>query len=299
MSTEQPVRRGVPNQPPDPNTRRPKIAVPAMAWDTHIHLFGPRTQFPFEASSPYVSEDALPADYLRMAGVLGIKRAVIVSAGGYGKNYGHIRHMLERYPDQFRGIVLPRDDITALDVAELHALGVRGVRMFGGPAGHEWSHLPQVDARIAALAHEAGWHVQYHSLVWGEIVDSAPRLLDLPGRIVLDHFGMFDARLGLEQPAFRTILDLLDTGRVWVKLSAPMRCSRYELLPYRLITPIARALVAHAPERLLWGSDWPHVQQNERPMPNDGDLLDLLGAWAPDEKTRARILAENPLELYA
>ncbi|MEI9852153.1 MAG: amidohydrolase family protein [Sphingomonas sp.] len=297
MSNAGELRRGLHNQPPDPNPRRPSIAMPDMAWDCHIHLFGPADEYPFESDSPYVSDDALPEDYLDLQEVLQLRRAVVVSAGGYGKDYRHLRQVLERYGSRFRGIVLPRDDFRADEVAMLGALGVRGVRMFGGPEGNEWSHLPQLDARIAALIHDAGWHIQYHSLARGEIVDSADRLLALPNRIVLDHFGAFDAALGIDQPAFHTILRMLDSGRVWVKLSAPMRCTA-EDFPYASMTPFARALVAHAPERMLWGSDWPHVQLNDRLMPNDGDLIDLIGEWVPDEATRFRILAENPLELY-
>src|SRR5262249_46657595 len=140
MSSEAPARRGVPNQPPDPNPRPPKLAPPPMAWDCHIHLFGPRAEFPFEASSPYVSDDALPTDYMKVMGALGLARAVVVSAGGYGKDYRHLRSVLERHGERFRGIILPSDSITADEIATLGALGVRGVRMFGGPLGHEWSH---------------------------------------------------------------------------------------------------------------------------------------------------------------
>jgi len=293
------ARRGVHNPPPDPHPRVPAQAVPAHGWDCHIHLFGPAARFPFDARSPYVSDDALPEDYLATLDVLGLERAVVVSAGGYGTDYGHLKWVLERHGDRLRGIILPRADLRPEEMAELNTLGVRGVRMFGAPAGHEWDHLPRLDARIAAMAAEQGWHVQYHSVTRDDIEQAADRLLVLPGRIVLDHFGMFDPRLGLDQPGFRAILRLLDSGRVWIKLSGPMRAAREEEYPYPGMTAYAHALVAHAPGRLVWGSDWPHVQMNDRIMPNDGDLLDLLAVWVPDEATRFRILADNPLELYA
>ena len=295
MSALEPAHTGLHNPPPDPKPRVPTFSPPEGSWDCHIHLFGPVRDFPFDPASPYVSDDALPEDYLRTAKVLGLKRAVIVSGGGYGANYRHLQSVLERFAESFRGVILPRPDIRADEVAALNTLGVRGVRMFGGTG--EWSHLPRLDLRIAHLIHEAGWHVQYHSLQRGEITESAQRLLELPNPIVLDHFGMFDPRLGIDQPAFRTILDLLSTGRVWVKLSGPMRCSPEEF-PYAGMTPFARALVRHAPERLVWASDWPHVQMNGRVMPNDGALFDLLAEWAPDQATRFRILSQNPLELY-
>lgn len=292
------VRRGVHNQPPDPHPRQPTHAVPANSWDTHIHLFGPASLFPFAPESPYVSDDALPEDYLATLDMLGIRYGVVVSAGGYGKDYRHLQSVLERFGERLRGIILPRDDIRADEVEMLAALGVRGVRMFGVPAGHEWSHLPQLNTRIASMIQDAGWHVQYHSVTRDDIATAADPLLALPGKIVLDHFGMFDPRAGLDQPEFRAILRLLDSGRVWVKLSGPMRAAREEDYPYPGMTAFAHALVAHAPERMLWGSDWPHVQMNGRIMPNDGDLVDLLVEWVPDEAVRHRILAENPVELY-
>src|SRR3569833_228377 len=112
------------NQPPDPNPRKPLHAVPDMAWDCHIHLFGPASEFPFEATSPYTSDDALPEDYLRMQKTLGLKRAVLVSAGGYGANYRHLESVLTRFREPFRGIVLARPDFRADEVAHLNHLGV-------------------------------------------------------------------------------------------------------------------------------------------------------------------------------
>jgi predicted TIM-barrel fold metal-dependent hydrolase len=296
---DQGATQGLRNPPPDPHPRRPRHAIPDGAWDCHSHLFGPADRFRFDVASPYVSDDALPDQYLGLLDSLGLRYGVVVSAGGYGKDHRHLQWVLETAGDRLRGIMLPRDDVQADEIAALDRIGVRGVRMFGGPEGHEWNHLPRLDARIAALAADRGWHVQYHSLTRDEVADSADRLLATPGRIVLDHLGMFDPRLGLDQPAFQAVLRLLDSGRIWVKLSGPMRCAREEEFPYPGITPFARALVAHAPERLVWGSDWPHVQMNGRVMPNDGDLIDLLAEWAPDPATRFRILADNPIELYA
>lgn len=285
------------NLPPDPDPRTPRHRPPPNSWDCHIHLFGPAAQFPFEAHSPYTSDDALPEEYLRMQEKIGFARAVIVSAGGYGRSYRHLQSVLRRFPDRFRGIILPPPDFCREELTPLHQLGVRGIRMFAGPPGHEWSHLPRIEPHLAELAAEAGWHVQYQSLVHGHLLQVADQLLALPTPIVLDHFGAFDAALGLDQPAFTTVLDLLETGRVWVKLSAPMRSTREEY-PYAAMRPFTEALVRHAPERLLWGSDWPHVQLNDRLMPNDGDLVDLFAEWVPDERTRHRILSENPRQLY-
>jgi predicted TIM-barrel fold metal-dependent hydrolase len=285
------------NPPPDPDPREPRVPVPDASWDCHIHLFGPARDWPFDKHSPYVSDDALPEDYLRLQQVLGLRRAVVVSAGGYGRDYRHLRSVLERFGAHFRGVILPPANLRAAEIVPLQRLGVRGIRMFAGPAGHEWSHLPQIEPHLGRLVHDAGWHVQYQSLVRGHLESVADELLALPNHLVLDHFGAFDPRLGLAQPAFTTILRMLDTGRVWLKLSGPMRCSDGDF-PYDEMLPFAQALVRHAPERLVWGSDWPHVQLNGRDMPNDGDLIDLLARWVPDAATRHRILVLNPLQLY-
>ena len=290
--------RALRNPPPDPHPKKPDFNVPAGSWDCHIHLFGPASQWPFAPESPYYSDDALPEHYLANQDVLGLERAVVVSGGGYGTDYRHLSSVLERFGPRLRGVMVSRGDLTVHEFADLNELGVRAVRMFGAPAGNEWDHLPRIDARVAAQAREVGWHIQYHSITRDDIEHAADRLLALPGRIVLDHFGMFDPRLGTGQPGFRAILKMLDSGRVWVKLSGPMRAAREEEFPYPSMTQYAHALAAHAPERMLWGSDWPHVQMNGRIMPNDGGLLDLLAEWVPDEGIRSRILAHNPAELY-
>jgi len=298
MSSPKGPRHALRNTPPDPHPAKPKFPVPPGSWDCHIHLFGPASRFPFDADSPYLADDALPEDYLANQDIMGLERAVVVSAGGYGTDYSHLTWVLEHFGERLRGVILSRADFGADELAGLARLGVRAVRMFGAPPGNEWHHLPRIDLRVAALAEEAGLHVQYHSITRDDIEHAADALLDLPGRVVVDHFGMFDPRLGLDQPGFKAILRLLDSGRVWVKLSGPMRAAREEEFPYPSMTPYAHALVAHAPERMLWGSDWPHVQMNGRIMPNDGELLDLLAEWVPDEATRWRILSENPLDLY-
>jgi predicted TIM-barrel fold metal-dependent hydrolase len=130
-----------------------------------------------------------------------------------------------------------------------------------------------------------------------DIVEYADRLLALPNNIVLDHFASIPAAGGVDQPAVKAVLRMLDTGRVWLKLSGPMRCTLGDF-PYAPVTALAQAFVKHAPQRMLWGSDWPHVNLNDRKMPNDGDLLDLLAEWVPDETLRNRILVQNANELY-
>lgn len=280
-------------QPPDPKTKTPRLKCPQGAVDCHIHLFGPAEKYPFSPHSRYTSADALPETNIEMQDILGLGLSVIVSGGGYGADYTHLAHTLERFPDRFRGVALLPETMPLEEIERLDRLGVRGARFVSPKHGGK---LPQLSPRIAALCAEVGWHIQAYPH-GTEILEISNQLLALPNRIVLDHFAHIPAAGGPDQPAVKRLLEMLDTGRVWVKLSGPMRCTPEEP-PYPSVTPIVRALVAHAPERLLWGSDWPHVNMNGRTMPNDGDLLDLLLEWAPDDGVRNRILRDNPREVY-
>jgi predicted TIM-barrel fold metal-dependent hydrolase len=280
-------------QPPDPNPRKPKLKAPPGACDAHVHLFGPAAKYPFAPDSPYTSRDALPAALFALQDKLGLSTAVVVSPGAYGRNYNMLADVLARHPGRLRGIALMREDTPPSEYARLTRLGVRGLRMMSARRG---SHVPQLSREVAARAHEHGWHVQFYPH-GTDIVDHADKLLALKNPIVLDHFASIPAAGGVDQPAVKAVLKMLDTGRVWLKLSGPMRCTN-ENMPYPSVTALARAFVAHAPERLVWGSDWPHVNLDGREMPNDGDLLGLLADWVPDAAVRNRILAQNANKLY-
>jgi 2-pyrone-4,6-dicarboxylate lactonase len=280
--------------PPDPNPTKPKLALPSGACDCHVHLFGPAAKFPVDPDSRYESRDQLAETNIALQDQLGLSRAVVVSGGAYGRNYGVLEDALTRFPLRFRGVALMPDETTHAEFERLTKLGVRGLRFVSAARGMK--QLPTIEEGIARRAAEHRWHVQFYPQKT-DIIDNADRLLALPNTIVLDHFASMPAEAGIDQPAFKTVLRMLDTGRVWLKLSGPMRCSRQEY-PYANVTPLAQALVAHAPERLVWGSDWPHVNMNDRQMPNDGDLVDLIAEWIPDAATRRRILVDNPCVLY-
>ena len=280
-------------QAPDPKPRKPKFQCPPGTIDSHIHLFGPVARFPFAPTSYYSSIDHLPEDSIALQEVLGISRSVIVSAGGYGRDTTHLADVLTRFPDRFRGVALVPDDMQDADFARLSKLGVRGLRFMSQSRG---GVLPTISEAIAARAHAHGWHVQFYPH-GADISDFADRLLALPNTIVLDHFASIKAEQGVDQPAMKTLLRMLDTGRVWIKLSGPMRCMVTDY-PYAAVGPIARALVRHAPERLVWGTDWPHVNMDGRGMPNDGDLVDMIPDWITDAADRQRILVDNPTKLY-
>lgn len=280
--------------PPDPHPRKPRLAAPPGAIDCHTHLFGPASRYPFHPDSKYRSADALPETHIALQETLGLAGAVVVSGAGYGQNPDHLADVLRRFPQRFRGVALLPDDVDRARVAELDALGVRGARFVSN--GHRGA-LPRLSSpRVPELIAEFGWHVQFYPH-GTDLLEYADALLRLPNRIVLDHFACIPAAGGVDQPAFKRLLALLDTGRVWVKISGPMRCTLEEP-PYAAVAPMARALVRHAPERLLWGSDWPHTNMQGRTMPNDGDLFDLLGAWVDDRSALERILVDNPREVY-
>ncbi len=279
--------------PPDPHPRRPKFQVPAGAIDCHVHLFGPASRWPFHPGSRYSSADALPETQIAMQDTLGLAGAVVVSGGGYGQDTRHLEEVLTRFPQRFRGVALLPDDVSREHVARLDRLGVRGARFVS--EGHRGA-LPRLSRRVAELIADFGWHVQFYP-AGDDLLAHAQELLDLPTPVVLDHFAAIPAAAGVNQPAFDCLQRMLDSGRVWVKLSGPMRCSAADL-PYAEVTPMAQALVAQHPERLLWGTDWPHVNMVGRAMPNDGDLLDLLPDWAPRPEDRQRILVDNPKLIY-
>jgi predicted TIM-barrel fold metal-dependent hydrolase len=280
-------------QGPDPHPNKPKIKAPPGACDTHIHLFGPAAKYPFAPDSPYTARDALPETFMALQDTLGLSTAVIVSPGGYGRNYSLLADVLTKYPERFRGIALLRDDTPSSEIGRLTRLGVRGMRMMSHKRGQ---HVPNYSKEIAARVHEHGWHIQFYPH-GTDIIDYAEKLLALPNQVVLDHFASIPAAGGVDQPAVKAVLKMLDSGKVWLKLSGPMRCTD-EPPPYPSVTPLAHVFVKHAPERMVWGSDWPHVNLDGMVMPNDGDLLDLVAEWVPDSKVRNRILTQNPKALY-
>ena len=277
-------------QPPDPHPRKPRLALPPLACDCHFHLFGPAGRYAVDPASPYVSADALPETYFALQDMLGLERGVLVSGGAYGRDTRHLENTLSRHGDRLRGIVLPREDLPVEEMQRLDRLGVRGMRFI---SERRHGKLPRLDPALARRGFDAaGWQVHFYP--GGDLAALAPQLLALPNTVVLDHFGGIDVDAGEDATP---LLSLLDSGRVWVKLSGPMRCTRQEY-PYASVAPLAKRLVAHAPQRLLWGSDWPHVNMNERAMPNDGDLVDLLAEWVPSEATRKTILCDNPAKLF-
>lgn len=277
---------------PDPNPRPPRFRPPPGGTDCHVHLFGPRDAYPFFPVREYTPPEAPVAALRHLLAKLGLQRAVIVQPSVYGLDNRATLDGAKALGPDGRAVVVIDSTVTERELRAMHAAGARGVRVnLKLPGGIGLEELPKVVKRIAPL----GWHVQFFLDV--STFDAFDRIVDLGVPSIVDHMGAMSARKGAAEPGFRRLLDLLGEGRLWVKLSGAYRLTAGQTLPYDDVIPLARALVAANPEQLVWASDWPHTHF-DLPMPNDGELLDALADWVPDEATRNRILADNAARFY-
>jgi predicted TIM-barrel fold metal-dependent hydrolase len=225
---------------------------------------------------------------------LGLRRAVLVQASCHGTDNSALVDALVRAGGRYAGVAMVDDGFGDAQIGFLHDAGVRGARfnfvahLGGAPAIDE---LWRVVGRVAPF----GWHLVLHFDA-ADLPTHAGLLDRMPVPYVIDHMGRVDAAAGVEQEPFAFLCELLGDERAWVKISGAERLSAIGPPGYDDVVPLARALIAAAPTRILWGTDWPHP--NVRAMPDDGDLVDLLAAFAPDEATRTAILVDNPTRLY-
>lgn len=276
--------------PPSP-PGRPRLTLPAGAWDCHFHVVDPRRPFPLSPARDYEPPVATLAEAMAVHDSLGVARGVMVQISVYGTDNALLCEALTAARGRYRGVCVVDSAVDERTLDRLHAVGVRGARLnvlFGGGVGLE--HAAALAPRLKAR----GWHMQ---LLVNVAAPGFPwpalNALGLP--LVVDHFGFVDAARGPDQPAFRALVDRVRDGAVWVKLSAPMRISAAP--GWADVAPLARALVAANPGRLLWGTDWPHVKLGT--MPDDAALADTLADWGLDAATRRRVLVDNPPALYA
>jgi 2-pyrone-4,6-dicarboxylate lactonase len=281
-----------PCQGPDPHPRAPHFRPPPGSCDTHAHVIGSPERYPFTPKRSYTPPPAPEEAYLAMHDALGIQRGVLVQVSVHGTDNRLLVETLRRHPQRLRGIAVVAPDISEAELDVLDAAGVRGLRcneLFGGGIG-----LEAMETLAKRIAHR-GWHLQL--LIDGpRLLSASARLARLPVPFVVDHMGYIPAANGVGDPGFQELCKLLKEADCWVKISGANRIST-QPIPYRDTIPLARTLVATRAERLVWGSDWPHVAI-EGPIANDGTLLDLLAEWVPDEATRNRILVDNPAALY-
>ncbi len=279
---------------PDPETRVPAFRLPPVACDAHCHIFGPATRYPYAAQRPYTPPDAGLAEFEALHATIGVTRAVIVNASIYGTDNAVVIDAIASGDGRYRGVANVDDTVSERDLLALHESGIRGCRFnfvqhLGGVP--DMAVFDRVMTRIAKL----DWHVDLHF----DAVDLpafTSMLRRLPVRYTIDHMGRPKAADGLDQPAFMALLDLLRTDRhCWVKVSG---CERVSTAgpPFHDALPFARRIIETAPDRVVWGTDWPHP--NVRVMPNDGDLVDLLPLMAPERDLQQRLLVDNPARLF-
>jgi D-galactarolactone isomerase len=270
--------------------RPPKLVTPAGATDTHIHFY--------DATAPVAPGAPMPGDrtvaeYRAVQRRLGLERVVVVQPNAYADDNRLTLAAIAELGAGARGVGVVRPGVADAELERLTAGGIRGLRIMtlnGGALGFD-----VMDALMARV-HAFGWHANVQ-LDGRELPRHEAQLRRLPGRFVIDHTGKFLEPVAVEDRAFASLLRLLDTGRCWVKVSGPYETSRTGPPRYEDVGRLAKALIAHAPERVLWASNWPHPSAGAA-LPDDADLLDLLLEWAPAEATRARILRDNPAELY-
>jgi predicted TIM-barrel fold metal-dependent hydrolase len=280
-------------QGPDPNPRIPRLAAPALTTDTHFHILGPASQFPYVADREYTPPDALPGHCRHLFHMLGIQRAVLVQPSVYGEDNRCMLAAASQLGVPTRNIVVIPHETTQKELEKLHESGTRGLRfILAHKGGLPLDQLESMSDRVKGL----GWHVQF-LLRPAALLDVEKRLATLPTDFVIDHIGLIrPSEGGVEQPAFQALLRLIRTGKCWVKFTGGYRISS-RAPPYRDVIPMAHSLIQERPDRILWGSDWPHVMVKSK-MPNTTELLDLLSNWVPEEKIRKQILVDNPQRLF-
>jgi predicted TIM-barrel fold metal-dependent hydrolase len=288
--------------PPDPNTRKPKFAPPPNSCDSHFHVFGPPEQFPFVSTHEYTPPAAPLEHYQKMLALIGIERAVVVQPSVHGLDNSATLDAIKSSKGQFRGVGRIDDNTSKDDLKRLHEGGIRGVRfnLLDRPRGNiKLDVLDRCVEHIAAF----GWSVDLH-IDMKNLMEQENRIRNIPVPVVIDHIARVKPAEGLNQPGFQLLLELARLKHVWIKVSgADKICNTtvhsYFGLPFVEVMPYARAVIAAAPDRVIWGTDWPH-SNNFAPghTPNDGDLVDLLGEFAPDGHMRKKILVDNPAALY-
>lgn len=270
----------------------PRQKAPKLSIDCHFHIFGPFDRFPLDPGRAYEPPLALVEDYLAVAQTVGLERMVVVQPSPYGTDNRVTLNAVARFGrDRAVAVAVIDDSFDAASLTRLSDAGVCGVR-FNLVSGNG-TPVEQIEAlarRIAPL----GWHLQVYAT--GETLsDLAAMLAKLPVPVVIDHVGGVKAALGTGHPQFQALLRLLDSGNAWVKTCSYRVSSAGH--PWSDVAANVQALVAAAPERCVWGTDWPHTHM-QGPAPEAGTLLEQLFDWVPDETSRHRILVDNPARLY-
>jgi D-galactarolactone isomerase len=271
--------------------KKPKLAAPRGACDTHMHFYGKEgTQAPGTFLPGYFPVE----EYQKVQKQVGLERVIVVQPNAYADDNTVTLESIRKIGKGAKGVAVVKPGVQDAELERLTKAGMCGLRIMtlhGGTLGFD------VMDGLMARVHPFGWHANIQ-LDGRELPKYEAQIKRLPGKFVIDHTGKFLEPVSVDSKEFRSLLNLVDTGRCWVKLSAPYETSKTGAPKYEDVSRLARALVKHAPQRMLWASNWPHPSARKPAPPDDADLLDLLLDWAPDEAMRKRILADNPAELY-
>ena len=298
------------SQPSDPpvvagpiaRPKRPTVLPLPGAWDTHAHIFGPVEKFPFAAGRGYTPPPAPVEKYIALLDHLGLAHGVVVQGNAHGYDNRVVVDAVVRHGGRLRGVAITDTRIRPDALHAWHRLGIRGLRFHlfspAGRPGYVRGVGLDVFEVFRPVMRELGWIMQVWC-DWRALADLAPKLREISDElpVVVDHMLNIPAERGTADPAFQTLLGLVGGGFVHVKLSAPYRLSA-QFPDYEDAESFHAALVRANPERLLWGTDWPHPQIVATGMPDDGHLLDLFHAWTPDPRHRKLILVDTPARLF-
>lgn len=280
-----------------PQPKRPDFVLPEGAVDAHCHVFGPGAVFPYAPERKYTPCDAGKDALFALRDHLGLSRNVIVQATCHGADNRAMVDALRASGGRARGVATVRPDVSDADLADMDAAGVRGVRFnfvkrLVDPKPD--AYYRDIIARISAL----GWHI----VVYFEAADLAERwefFTSLPTIVVVDHMGRPDVTKPVDGPDFARFLDFMARDNVWTKVSCPERLSKSGPPDYRDVVPFARTVVERFPDRVLWGTDWPHPNLNMvGHMPDDGALVDFIPQIAVTADLQRKLLIDNPMRLY-
>ncbi len=283
--------------PPDRNPKAPDLRLPAGAIDTHVHVFEDR--YPLSPARGYNPPQSTLADLKHLHDTLGIGRVVFTQPSPYGVDNSAIMDGMAALnaetPGRARAVIACTMDISDGELADFDAAGVRGVRLNTDNKGGmpvEIDQLPELAARIAPF----GWHFEF--LFPGrDILDLMPVFEALEVPMSIAHFAYQPATAGISAPGFQALLALVRAGNTWIKISGANRVSETDLPPYDDVKPMAEALIEAAPDRIMWGTDWPHPNKYVA-NPNDGDLVNAFGDWVGDDDMRRKIMVDTPAAFY-
>ncbi|WP_144111706.1 amidohydrolase family protein [Paraburkholderia sp. BCC1886] len=287
-------RSDTPGPAPLAQSRKPHVALPPASCDAHCHVFGPFDRYPLPDDRSFTPALAPEAALRRLHEHLGFERSVIVQSQGSGFDHRPLLDALAAGAGRYRGVALVRPEDDDAMLAAFDAAGIVGTRF------NFLSHLggrPQLDAMRTVIdkVRPFNWHIAIH-VAGNDIVDYASFIQSIDAPVVIDHMARPDLADGLHGDAMTQLRRLLDTGKIWVKLSGSDRLSKTGR-PYHDAAALARSLAEHAPERVVWATDWPHVNLHG-PMPDDGELTNLIDEIAPDDAQKQRMLVDNPARLF-